>query len=242
MNFLWILLIVVVAVEATVLPETVTTVYGKIKGVTETLPSGNQVQFFKGIPFAKPPVGTLRFEKPQPPEPWTTTLNATSFGKQCVQFFLPPFNGATDSEDCLFINIARPTTPSIDPRGYPVMLYLFGGAFVTGSALSGHNAYANDALVTKGVILASINYRLGPLGYYSSRDLSAPGNYALWDIIQALQFIQDVIPQFGGDKNLLAGCDQVANKKECLKALSIEQLVNISAVSFRGGTLGGTAR
>uniref|UniRef100_A0AC34QLE0 Carboxylic ester hydrolase n=1 Tax=Panagrolaimus sp. JU765 TaxID=591449 RepID=A0AC34QLE0_9BILA len=163
--------------------------------------SGSEVQFFAGIPFAKPPVGNLRFEKPEPVEPWNGTLEAVSFGKQCIQFSGMEEGEMLEisSEDCLTMNIARPSTPSDDPLGYPVVVFIYGGGFSTGSSNFYHTVDANERIATRGIILVTFNYRLGPFGFYTTNDERAPGNYGLWDQVQALKFVQEVIADFGGN-------------------------------------------
>ena len=116
-----------------------------------------------------------------------------------MQFTVVPSLNVNASEDCLFLNIARPSIPSPDPDGYPVLVWIYGGAFVLGSSQMYHNSYANDKIVSRGIILISLNYRLGPFGFFTTKDGSSPGNYGLWDQVQALKFINEVIPAFGGD-------------------------------------------
>lgn len=105
------------------------------------------------------------------------------------------------SEDCLFVNIARPSTQSSDPEGYPVAIWIYGGGFASGSSQLYHTFEANNRIVSRGIIFASFNYRLGPLGFFSTGNDSAPGNYGVWDQVQALKFLNAVLPAFGGNPN-----------------------------------------
>jgi para-nitrobenzyl esterase len=182
---------------------------GKISGVT--LASG--VHAFKGIPFAAPPVGNLRWKEPQPPEPWKSVLKADKFGNVCVQNPAPkrvPNNVAVDlpdspkmSEDCLYLNVW--TSANRASAKLPVMFWIYGGAYTEGAGSSPHND--GEALARKGVVLVTSNYRLGPFGFFSHPELTkesgrnASGNQALMDAIAALRWVQHNIGAFGGDPN-----------------------------------------
>jgi para-nitrobenzyl esterase len=162
---------------------------------------------FKGIPYAAPPVGELRWRPPQPAARWTGVRDATAFGADCMQGRVgpPPTAGApapgAASEDCLFLNVWRPADPNA--RRLPVMVWIHGGGFVGGSgALRG----AGGAPFAKhGVVLVTINYRLGRFGFFAFPALSRErpdelkGNYAYMDQIAALQWVQRNIAAFGGD-------------------------------------------
>uniref|UniRef100_A0A914P2L5 Carboxylic ester hydrolase n=1 Tax=Panagrolaimus davidi TaxID=227884 RepID=A0A914P2L5_9BILA len=102
-------------------------------------------------------------------------------------------------EDCLTLNIIRPAAPSDNSNGYSVMVWIHGGAFVIGSASDYNCSETAERMVSKGIIFVSINYRLGPFGFFSTGDSDAPGNYGLWDQVQALKFIQQIIGAFGGN-------------------------------------------
>ena len=175
----------------------VSTEYGKIEGFRHTTPSGFETEVFLGVPYAAPPIGDLRFEKPIPPTPWTITRQAKSYGAPCVT--APKYSPATASEDCLFMNIIKPTAPSSDPKGYPVMLWIHGGGYLAGSSADYPINGTAERIVSKGVIYVSINYRQAAFGFFSTADSKAPGNYGMWDQIQALKFIQKVIKKFGGN-------------------------------------------
>ena len=137
------------------------------------------------------------FQKPQPPTPWFTTLQAKAFGSSCINF--PDTLIPSGSEDCLYMNIVKPAAPAPTSDGYPVMVWFHGGAFLSGSAADYNHTEVTHRVVSKGVIFVSFNYRLGSFGFFSTGDSNAPGNYGLWDQVQALKFIQRVIPSFGGN-------------------------------------------
>ncbi|XP_070552104.1 carboxylesterase 1E-like [Ptychodera flava] len=154
------------------------------------------VNIFRGIPYAEPPVGELRFQPPQSKTPWEGVYNATEFRPTCIQ----PVNNLLpesepQSEDCLFLNVYAPQTQS---ESLPVMVWIHGGAFLVGSG----SLYDSLPLSAIGnVIVVTINYRMGALGFFLTGDEHVTGNYALLDQIAALQWVQDNIAAFGGDAN-----------------------------------------
>ncbi|MFW9973437.1 MAG: carboxylesterase/lipase family protein [Candidatus Odinarchaeota archaeon] len=165
---------------------------GKIKGYTE-----NNLQIFKGIPYAEPPIGDLRFSPPQTKKPWDGVLETTEFGPCAYQGYtaLEDVTGKLqpESEDCLTLNI---WTPAIDNQKRPVMFWLHGGAFIFGGSRT--PTYNGSELVQRGdVVIVSINYRLGALGYLFIPGVTA--NVGLLDQILALKWVQDNIAKFGGD-------------------------------------------
>lgn len=152
------------------------------------------------IPFAAPPVGERRWTAPVAPQPWTTTLANTKSAAPCLQTSASPFRLSGDSEDCLYLDIHAPT--GLGP--FPVMVNLHGGAFNTGGA----SVYADPSpLVTKGVIVVNVAYRLGAMGFLAHPALATndtagtAGNYGIMDQQAALKWVQDNIVQFAGDKN-----------------------------------------
>jgi para-nitrobenzyl esterase len=161
---------------------------------------------FKGIPYAAPPVGELRWQDPQPPEAWTGVRQATEFGTACIQPESKSLEGAGEvgpqSEDCLYLNIWTPTT---DPNAkLPVMVWIHGGALVIGAGSL--PLYDGTPLSERGAVVVTLNYRLGHLGFFShpALDKVHPGgtvNYGLLDQIAALKWVQENIAQFGGDPN-----------------------------------------
>jgi len=172
-------------------PPAVTVTGGKVQG--GTLKGGGAV--FKGIPFAAPPVGDLRWREPMPVQPWTGTRDATHFGARCMQ------SGADVSEDCLYINVWTPEWPPKARK--PVMLWIHGGGNFAGA--SSEAIFDGEALAQHGVVLVSVNYRLGVFGFYAHPELTAEskhhasGNYGLMDQVAALQWVRDNIARFGGD-------------------------------------------
>src|ERR1700736_3225853 len=190
---------------------TVSVTGGPIRG--GILEKGGAV--FKGIPFAQPPVGDLRWREPQPVRPWRGVRDAIEYSAACIQNPIQTGNkrlanlyGIDDeptemvraiSEDCLYLNIWVPEWPAKALK--PIMLYLYGGSNVVGSGAD----YDGGALATHGVIVVTINYRLGALGFFSHPELTkesphhASGNYGLLDQVAALEWVQENIAAFGGD-------------------------------------------
>ena len=182
---------------------------GRISGAT--LSSG--VRAFKGIPFAAPPVGELRWKEPQPAAKWDGVRKAEQFSNVCVQPSQPsrvPNNVTVDlpdspktSEDCLYLNVW--TSANRANERLPVMVWIFGGAYTEGGGSSKHNDGEN--LAKKGVVLVTFNYRLGPFGFFTHPELTkesgknASGNQALADSIATLQWVKANIAAFGGDPN-----------------------------------------
>ena len=164
------------------------------------------VRVYRGVPFASPPVGELRWKPPQPATPWQGIRQATQVGNACVQPPSPPngLNAASPpptSEDCLNLNIWTPAKSAGDRL--PVMVWIHGGAFTNGSgALIG---YDGENLARKGAVVVTTNYRLGIFGLLALPELAAEsphhaaGNYALMDQIAALEWVQRNIAAFGGD-------------------------------------------
>jgi para-nitrobenzyl esterase len=173
------------------------TVSGMVRGVKE-----GDVDIFRGIPFAAPPVGEFRWRPPQPVTPWEGVRDAKVFGPTCAQGgwgAAPGTIAEGSSEDCLYLNVWRPAGARQGAK-LPVMVWIHGGAFVGGSGNTNGNGFA-----TKGVILVSINYRLGRLGHFAFPALSAEhpgepkGSYAFMDQIAALTWVKQNISAFGGD-------------------------------------------
>ncbi|HTM02475.1 MAG TPA: carboxylesterase family protein [Vicinamibacterales bacterium] len=155
---------------------------------------------FKGLPFAAPPVGALRWKAPQPVQPWSGVKQADHFGPGCVQAQSPYTQVPSMSEDCLYLNVWTPAKAATDRL--PVMVWIYGGAFTGGAASMA--AYDGTRLAGKGVVIVTINYRLGPFGFLAHPALTresgkGSGNYGLEDQIAALRWVKDNIARFGGD-------------------------------------------
>jgi para-nitrobenzyl esterase len=193
---------------------------GLISGVSGT---SAEVQVYKGIPYAAPPVGNLRWREPQPAAHWDGVRKADQFGSICTQ---PAFRGAgpgakppNTSEDCLFLNVWTAATSASDRR--PVMVWIHPGGYQTGSGST--PGFDGEGLAKKGVVLVTINYRLGVFGFFSHPELTkesehhASGNYALMDQAAALGWVQKNIAAFGGDPQRVmvfgnsAGSSSIAN-------------------------------
>jgi len=181
--------------------DEVTIANGKLEGTSN---ADHTVRMFKGIPFAAPPVGDLRWNAPQPAASWTGVRQADRFGSACLQtnvFGDIYFRDAQPSEDCLNLNIWIPANPA--SAKLPVFLWYYGGGFVAGA--NSEPRYDGENLAKKGVIVVEPNYRLGVFGFFSHPELtkesghSASGNYGLLDQVAALQWVVNNISAFGGD-------------------------------------------
>ncbi|XP_055991460.1 neuroligin-4, X-linked isoform X2 [Sorex fumeus] len=197
----------------------VNTNYGKIRGLRTPLPNEilGPVEQYLGVPYASPPTGERRFQPPEPPSSWTGVRNATQFPSVCPQHLdersllhdmLPIWFTANldtlmtyvqdQNEDCLYLNIYVPTEDDIHDQNIkkPVMVYIHGGSYMEGTG----NMIDGSILASYGnVIVITINYRLGILGFLSTGDQAAKGNYGLLDQIQALRWIEENVGAFGGD-------------------------------------------
>uniref|UniRef100_A0A914CFM5 Carboxylic ester hydrolase n=1 Tax=Acrobeloides nanus TaxID=290746 RepID=A0A914CFM5_9BILA len=184
------------------LDPVVETNYGKLQGFTIDLENNEKADIFLNIPFAKPPVGELRFEKPQPPEPWTAIREAKSYGPACVPHVWSKgaFGKTNDiNEDCLTLNVYRPNKKSASKNGYPVLVWVHGGGFGVGSAVETGYINVTNNFIPQDIIVVAIQYRLGPLGWISTGDSTLPGNLGYWDMTASLKFIHENIKNFGGN-------------------------------------------
>lgn len=186
-------------------PQTSTPRVTVAEGILEgSIEPGSGVRSFKGIPFAQPPVGNLRWQPPQPPAPWPGVRSAQQFGPRAMQ--LPVFgdmnfrsNGM--SEDCLYLNVWVPAEPSTEPL--PVLVYFYGGGNIAGDG--SEPRYDGERLAQRGIITVTTNYRLNAFGFFAHPELSqesaqhASGNYGYLDQVAALRWIHDNIAAFGGD-------------------------------------------
>ncbi|MBN1118182.1 MAG: carboxylesterase family protein [Bacteroidales bacterium] len=209
---------------------------GIVQGTLE-----NNLRVFKGIPFAAPPVGDLRWKAPHPVEKWEGIKIATEYAPAPMQGGNPP---SGKSEDCLYLNV---WTPAKSPKDkIPVLVWIYGGGFSFGS--TSEPVYDGTKLAEKGVVVVSIAYRVGQLGFLAHPELSAEnpngvsGNYGLLDQIAGLQWVQDNIAAFGGDP------DQVTIFGESAGGISVSMLCASpltkglfqGAISQSGGSFGPT--
>lgn len=175
-------------------------------GIVETtLAPANGVRSFKGIPFAQPPVGELRWREPQPVKNWSGVRNADNFGPRCMQRTGPMadywFRSNGMSEDCLYLNIWTPAKTG--KERLPVLVYIFGGGFQNGDG--SEPRYDGASMASKGIVAVSINYRTNVFGFFSHPELTqesphkASGNYGLLDQAAALKWVSENIAAFGGD-------------------------------------------
>ena len=191
---------------------------GAIEGVTQ-----GALTLYAGVPFAAPPVGALRWREPQPVVSWKGSRKAISFAPACMQkgVSMPGEKPPATSEDCLYLNIWTPAKTA-DER-LPVMVWIHGGGYTNGSASM--PLYWGDKLAQRGVVVMTIAYRLGPLGFLAHPELTAEssqkssGNYGLLDQIAALEWLQRNIAAFGGDR----GCVTIAGQSS--GAMSVSMLM-----------------
>jgi para-nitrobenzyl esterase len=179
--------------------DRVLTKAGPIEGSTAA-----GVRAFKGVPFAAPPVGALRWQPPQPLTKWTDVRQAAAFGPQCMQgrpFADMVFRSNGTSEDCLYLNVWTPADPP--GRRLPVLVYFYGGGFIAGDG--SEPRYDGAAMARRGIVALTVNYRLGAFGFLAHPELTgesphhASGNYGLLDQWAALEWVKDNIAAFGGD-------------------------------------------
>ncbi|CAG9772679.1 unnamed protein product [Ceutorhynchus assimilis] len=172
---------------------------GQAQGTTISTPSGKTFYAWRGIPFAKPPLGDLRFKHPQRPEPWDGVLDATKDSKACLNssyFGGEPRPTYGFSEDCLYVNVYAPIEPNSSVR-LPVIFFIYGGAYYSGN--SNFNLYDPTPFLEEGVIVVTFNYRLTIFGFLSTEDQVLPGNNGLKDQWLALLWTKENIHQFGGN-------------------------------------------
>jgi len=226
------LLLLAAAIASGQQPAPVATEYGLVQGAAE-----NELTVYRGIPFAAPPVGELRWRAPQPHAKWDGVRPATQFAADPYQG-----DGKGVSEDCLYVNVWTPAK-SVTEK-VPVLVWIYGGGFSFGSTSTPvHNG---EHLARKGVVLVSINYRVGPFGFLAHPELTAEsphhvsGNYGLLDQIAGLQWVKNNIAAFGGDP------DQVTIFGESAGGISVSMLCASplakglfrGAISQSGGSFG----
>ncbi|KAF7636584.1 COesterase domain-containing protein [Meloidogyne graminicola] len=166
---------------------------GSIRGEYLTI-GANEFAVFKGIPYAAPPVGSLRFQSPEPPAKWRGVMNASQYAPMCAQRQrdrpIDPLNlyRIHISEDCLYLNVFAP--PQFTNDSYPTIVFLHGGRFQYGSSADYNQHAILNNFVSRKVVFISLNFRLGPMGFLSTGDSVLPGNLGLWDILLALKWVQ----------------------------------------------------
>jgi len=212
----------------------VTVKQGKLLGTAE-----DGLLVFKGIPFAKPPIGALRWRAPQPIQKWDGVLQANKFAPGPIQGGNPP---SGKSEDCLYLNVWTPAKSAKEK--VPVLVWIYGGGF--GAGATSEATYNGKNLAKKGVILVSVAYRVGQLGFMAHPELSAEnpkkvsGNYGLLDMIAGLQWVKENIAAFGGDPDKVTifgeSAGGIAVSMLCASPLA-KGLFN-GAISQSGGSFG----
>ena len=223
-------------------PLTVKTAQGKVHG--KTINDG-KVKAFLGLPYAAPPVGELRWKAPQPAQKWKGARDASKFGAHCVQGHVYDdmiFQDDGENEDCLFLNVYVPATAKGNSK-LPVMFWIHGGGYSGGSG--DEPRHNGDFLPLKGVVLVTINYRLGVFGFLATSDLAkeangAAGNYGLMDMVAALQWVHDNIQKFGGDPANVTIFGESAGSfaVSTLMAAPSAQGLFAKAIGESGGALG----
>jgi len=219
---------------------------GQIEGAAQ-----GDLLSFKGIPFAVPPVGELRWRAPQPAVPWPGVRAATEFGHDCMQLpepsdAAPP--GTVPAEDCLVLNVWRPAGLSPGEK-LPVLFWIHGGGYVNGG--SSPAIYDGSGLARRGVVFVSANYRLGRFGFFAHPALLAAdegpvGNFGLMDQIAALRWLQRNVAAFGGDPARVtvvgesAGGDSVLHLLVSPEAKGLFHRAAVLSGGGRGPLLGGT--
>ncbi len=210
---------------------------GWVRGVT----SGG-LTVYKGIPFAKPPVGPLRWRPPQPAGSWSGTLQADHFGPPCMQGAGWGTQGRQPSEDCLYLNVWTPAKSA--NAALPVMVWIYGGGFSAGSTAV--PVFSGENLARHGVVVVTVSYRVGPLGFLALPALSAEskhhvsGNYGLLDQIASLRWVRRNIRAFGGDPHRVTifGESAGAISVSMLAASPLAHGLFQGAISESGGSFG----
>lgn len=214
---------------------------GVLQGATEK--SG--VHSFKGIPYAQPPVGDLRWKGPQPPKNWAGVRAADKFGPQAMQRYMYSdmiFRSAGTKEDCLYLNVWTPAKTATDKL--PVMVYIYGGGFNAGDG--SEYRYDGESLATKGIVTVTLNYRLGIFGFMAHPELTkesphhASGNYGFMDQHAALVWVKKNIAAFGGDPDRVTiGGESAGSMSVCAQMASpLSKGLFVGAIGESGSVLG----
>jgi len=225
-------------------PDVVKTNAGQISGLKN---QKGDIRIYKGIPFAAPPVGVLRWKAPQPVQPWEGVRKCEAFGPSPMQAEPAPFSMWSEeflipkspiSEDCLYLNVWTGARSAQEKR--PVLVWIYGGGFTSGG--SAVPIYDGEAMARRGVVFVSINYRVGVFGFFAHPELSresgrgASGNYGLLDQIAALQWVKDNIAAFGGDPGnvTIAGQSAGSMSVNCLVASPLAKNLFRKAIAQSG--------
>ncbi|MFD2937042.1 carboxylesterase/lipase family protein [Spirosoma flavum] len=218
------------------------TANGIVEGVNE--PSG--IRAFKGIPFGQPPVGELRWKEPQPVKNWEGVRKTEKFGPRAMQrpiFGDMGFRSDGMSEDCLYLNVWTPAKSANEKL--PVLVYFYGGGFVAGDGSEGR--YDGESMARKGIVALTVNYRLGVFGFFAHPELTkesshhSSGNYAYFDQVAALRWVQQNIAAFGGDPKrvTIAGESAGSIAVSALMVSPLSKGLIAGAIGESGSLLGG---
>jgi len=218
---------------------------GLIESTTE---AKDGVRSFKGIPYAAPPVGELRWREPQPVKNWEGVRNADQFGPRCMQRVGPGadywFRSPSMSEDCLYLNVWTPAKS--DKERLPVLVYVYGGGYQNGDG--SEPRYDGASMARKGIVVVTFNYRLNIFGFFSHPELSkesprgVSGNYGLLDQAAALRWVQQNIAAFGGDPKrvTIAGESAGSISVSALMASPLSRHLIAGAIGESGALLSST--
>lgn len=217
--------------------QSVTTEGGSLQGAVE-----DGLRVYRGIPYAAPPVGDLRWKAPQPAAKWEGVKKADEFGRACMQTNEAIVNLPAPSEDCLYLNVWTPAKSANEKL--PVIVYIHGGGFVAGTPAE--KLYHGEWLAQKGVVVVTVGYRLGLFGFLAHPELTAEssnhssGNYGLLDALAALNWVQRNIAAFGGDpkKVTIQGESAGAMAVSVLCGSPLAKGLFRSAISESGGSFG----
>jgi len=234
--------------------EVVNTTAGQVSGAVT---QDGTIRSFKGIPFAAPPVGELRWKSPKEPPSWTGVRNCVAFGPSPMQAPPAPFSMWSEeflipkepiNEDCLYLNVWTGAASNKEKRA--VLVWIYGGGFASGG--SAVPIYDGEAMARKGIVFVSINYRVGVFGFFAHPELSretgnnASGNYGIMDQVAALRWVQKNIAGFGGDPAnvTIAGQSAGSMSVNCLVATPLarglfNKAIAQSGASLLAGPLGG---
>lgn len=223
---------------------------GQVTGVPGKDPS---IRVFKGLPFAAPPVGALRWAEPRPVVAWKGVRKADAFGPSCIQTIVEERKPWTYefmthtgiSEDCLYLNVWTGARTAAERR--PVYVYIHGGGNTEGSGAV--PVYDGEGLARKGIVVVTVNYRLGVLGFFTHPELTresphkASGNYALLDLVAALRWVQANIAAFGGDPGrvTIGGQSAGASNTHSLTASPLAKGLFHRAIAESGSSVAGSA-